>query len=259
MATVCQKTLSSACEQVTTTAQVSNVVDSENIYRQVNVIRMAREEADLLASIEPDAPMRPPSQILESPNFLKWKNSLSDTEQKFPDAELLRRYADSVKRSLPGFCFSVDHFDETEREVTVYENGQRAKRTVKAPWRKQEAVHLNGLATLDADKLDFDIPSWFAKFSEEQLREWGIVMAFITSSGHGFKAVFKARPEWGNLIENARKMAELMELPSIDESCKDASRLSFAPSRKAGDILFMDEEQLVSYVNPEYERLYFRC
>ena len=251
-----QKSLNSACELVTTTAQVSNVVDSDVIYRQVITIRPARKEADLLDSIEPNALVRPQTQILESRDFKKWQRKQTDAVQKLSESEQLRHYADSVKRGMSGFCFSVSYFDETEKEVTVYENGQRVKRVVKAAWRKQEAAHLNGLATLDADKLTFDIRQWFAQFSEKQLREWGHVMDYVTSSGCGFKAVFIARPEWGNLIENARKMAELMGLPPIDESCKDASRLSFAPSRKAGDILFIDEELLVSYENPEYERLY---
>lgn len=256
MATTSQKSLNSACELVTTTAQVSNVVDTDSIYRQVITIRSARDEADFLDSVEPNVLARPQTQILESPDFKKWHNRQTNDVRELPESEQLRRYADSVKRNLPGFCFSVSRFDETEKEVTVYENGQRVKRVVEAAWRKQEAAHLNGLATLDADKLTFDIRQWFAQFSKEQLHEWGVVMCYITSSGHGFKCVFKARPEWGNLIENARKMAELMGLQSIDESCKDASRLSFAPSRKAGDILFFEEELLVNYENPEYERLY---
>lgn len=256
MAISSQKSLNSACEQVTTTAQVSNVVDSDNIYRQVNVIRLARKEADLLASIQPNDLVRPQSQTLESPDFKKWQLRQTDAVRQLPESEQLRRYADNVKRNLQGFCFSVDYFDETEKEVTLHENGQSVKRIVKAPWRKQEAAHLNGLASLDSDKLTFNIREWFTQFSEDQLREWGHVMDYITSSGHGLRVVFKARPEWGNLIENARKMAELMGLPPIDESCKDASRLSFAPSRKAGDILFLDEELLVSYENPEYDRIY---
>lgn len=256
MAITLQKALNSATEQVTTTAQISKVVDSENIYRQVNAIRLARKEAVLLASIKPNELVRPQSQILESPDFKKWQCRQTDDVRRLPESEQLQRYADNVKRSLQGFCFSVSYFDETEKEVTVYENGQSAKRMVKAAWRKQEAAHLNGLASLDSDQLAFDIRPWFAQFSEEQLREWGHVMDHITSSGHGLRVVFKARPEWGNLIENARKMAELMGLPPIDESCKDASRLSFAPSRKAGDILFLDEELLISCENSEYERLY---
>lgn len=256
MAITLQKALNSACEQVTTTAQVSNVVDSDINYRQVNVIRLARKEANLLASIKPNDLVRPQSQILESPDFKKWQCRQTDDVRRLPESEQLQHYADSVKRSQQGFCFSVSYYDKTEKEVTVYENGQPVKRIVKAAWRKQEAAHLNGFASLDSDKLTFDIREWFAQFSEDQLREWGHVMDHITSSGHGLRVVFKARPEWGNLIENARKMAELMGLPPIDESCKDASRLSFAPSRKAGDILFLDEEQLINYENPEYERLY---
>lgn len=256
MGIIFHKKLNTPCEQLTTPAQVKNVVDTDTIYRQVTTIRLARREADMLESIEPDSLIRPQSQVFESNEFKKWRKRQSESTQHASESEQLRRYADYVKRSLPAFCFSVSYFDETEKEVTTYENGQRVSRVVKAPWRKQEAAHLNGLVSLDGDDFNFDIREWFAQFSEEKLREWGHVMDFITSSGRGLKVVFRARPEWGNIIENARKMAELMGLPPIDESCKDASRLSFAPSRKAGDILFLDEEQLVSYENPEYERLY---
>lgn len=256
MAIVSQKSLNSACEQVTTTAQVSNVVDSDIIYRQVNTIKLARKEADLLDSTPPNELARPQTQTLESPDFKKWKCRQTDAVKQLPESEQLRHYANSVKCSQHGYCYSVSYYDETEKEVTVYENGKPVKRIVKAMWRKQEAAHLNGFASVDVDELTFDIRQWFAQFSEDQLREWGHVMDHITSSGQGLRIVFKARPEWGNLIENARKMAELMGLPPIDESCKDASRLSFAPSRKAGDILFEDLEELVSYENPEYERLY---
>ena len=256
MAITSQESLNSACEQVTTTAQVSNVVDSDKSYRQVSTIKLARKEADLLDSTPPNELARPQTQTMESPDFKKWLRRQNDDVKQLSESEQLRRYANSVKRSQHGYCYSVSCYDETEKEVTVYENGKPVKRIVRAMWRKQEAAHLNGLASLDSDELTFDIREWFAQFSEEQLHEWGHVMDHITSSGHGLRVVFKARPEWGNLIENARKMAELMGLPPIDESCKDASRLSFAPSRKAGDILFLDEEQLVSYENPEYERLY---
>jgi hypothetical protein len=67
--------------------------------------------------------------------------------------------------------------------------------------------------------------------------------------------VFIARKEWGNLIENACELARQLGLKA-DESGKDASRMSFAPSRQAGDILFYDAERMFSYENPEYDELF---
>ena len=80
----------------------------------------------------------------------------------------------------------------------------------------------------------------------------GILLVYITPSGHGLKVVFKARTEWGNLIDNQRQMARRLGV-DIDESCKDASRMSFV-SRKE-DILFINEE-LFTYENKEFAEKY---
>ena len=85
MAITAQKSLNSACELVTTTAQVSNVVDSDIIYRQVITIRPARKEADLLDSIEPNALVRPQTQILESQDFKKWQRHQTEARLKLGD------------------------------------------------------------------------------------------------------------------------------------------------------------------------------
>ena len=76
----------------------------------------------------------------------------------------------------------------------------------------------------------------------------GILLVYVTPSGHGLKIVFKARPEWGNLIDNQHQMAKLLGV-EVDESCKDASRMSFVC--KEEDILYLDKE-LFTYENKEY-------
>lgn len=152
--------------------------------------------------------------------------------------------AQEIKESLPAIIFVADHFDES-----VNKSGK------KGLWRCQAASHLNGLAVLDADHLKEDPQEIFARWTPERLKELGIYLVFVTSSKEGLKVVFKARKEWGNLIENVRAMGQELGL-KIDESGKDSSRAAFVPSAMAGDILYFDGEGMFSCENSEYEQLF---
>ncbi len=79
-----------------------------------------------------------------------------------------------------------------------------------------------------------------------------ILLVYITPSGKGLKVVFKARTEWGNLIDNQHSMAKVLGV-EVDESCKDASRMSFIC--KESDILYIDKE-LFTYENKEFSERY---
>ena len=107
----------------------------------------------------------------------------------------------SLKRKLPAFIFQA-MFDET-----LSKNGKVGR------WRKQAATRLTGLV--------------------------GILLIYITPSGYGLKIVFKADVAKGNLIDNQHAMAEVLGV-EVDESCKDASRMSFIC--KESDILYIDKE-----------------
>ena len=74
----------------------------------------------------------------------------------------------------------------------------------------------------------------------------------MTPSGHGLKIVFKADVKKGNLIDNQHAMAKVLGV-EVDESCKDASRMSFIC--KESDILFIDKE-LFTYENKEFAEKY---
>ena len=80
----------------------------------------------------------------------------------------------------------------------------------------------------------------------------GIELIYITPSGKGLKIVFKARLDWGNLIDNQHTMAKVLGV-EVDESCKDASRMSFIC--KESDILFINKE-LFTYENKEFGEKY---
>ena len=95
-------------------------------------------------------------------------------------------------------------------------------------------------------------PEFLDEPSGKAERSSRILLVYVTPSGHGLKVVFKARTEWGNLIDNQHAMAKVLGV-EVDESCKDASRMSFIC--KESDILFIDKE-LFTYENKEFAERY---
>ena len=147
----------------------------------------------------------------------------------------------ALKRKLPAFIFQAT-FDETKS----------AKGKV-GRWRKQAATRLTGLVVMDIDHVE-DPMTLYQGWVEKGL-DWeklGIELIYITPSGKGLKIVFKARLEWGNLIDNQHAMAKVLGV-EVDESCKDASRMSFIC--KESDILFINKE-LFTYENKEFGEKY---
>jgi hypothetical protein len=151
----------------------------------------------------------------------------------------------ALKRKLPAFIFQAT-FDETESKA-----GKVGR------WRKQAATRLTGLVVMDVDHVESEelrvkSEEFAAADFKQRAAELGILLIYITPSGQGLKIVFKARAEWGNLIDNQHQMAKLLGV-EVDESCKDASRMSFIC--KESDILFIDKE-LFTYENKEYGEKY---
>ena len=162
----------------------------------------------------------------------------------------------SLKRKLPAFIFQAT-FDETESKA-----GKLGR------WRKQSATRLTGLVVMDIDHVDrfefgglsFELCEYIEsqekrkeaheKISnlKSQFSNLGILLIYITPSGKGLKIVFKARTDWGNLIDNQHAMAKVLGV-EVDESCKDASRMSFIC--KESDILYIDKE-LFTYENKNF-------
>ncbi len=143
----------------------------------------------------------------------------------------------ALKRKLPAFIFQAT-FDETT-----------SKSGKTGAWRKQAATRLTGLVVMDVDhvKNPHEVHGEWLKVHGD-LKKLGILLVYITPSGEGLKIVFKARQEWGNLIDNQHEMAKVLGV-EVDESCKDASRMSFICKEK--DILFIDKE-LFTYENKAY-------
>ena len=181
----------------------------------------------------------------------KWKEAI-DRFRETGDQKL--------KRGLPAFIFQAT-FDETESP----------KGKVGA-WRKQAATRLTGLVVMDVDHIDrfefgglsFELCEYIEsqekrkeaheKISnlKSQFSNLGILLVYITPSGKGLKIVFKADEKKGNLIDNQHAMAKVLGV-EVDESCKDASRMSFIC--KEEDILYINKE-LFTYENKEFAERY---
>ena len=146
-----------------------------------------------------------------------------------------------LKRKLPAFIFQAT-FD-----VTTSKSGKTGA------WRKQAATHLTGLVVMDVDHIENPL-TLYQGWVEKGLdwKQLGILLIYITPSGKGLKIVFKANVAKGNLIDNQHAMAKVLGV-EVDESCKDASRMSFIC--KESDILYMDKE-LFTYENKEFAEKY---
>ena len=150
----------------------------------------------------------------------------------------------SLKRKLPAFIFQAT-FDETKSQ-----KGKVGR------WRKQAATQLTGLVVMDVDHVEEPRETWAQIENGKLIIDNGlrsqILLVYVTPSGHGLKIVFKARQEWGNLIDNQHAMAKVLGV-EVDESCKDASRMSFIC--KESDILYINKE-LFTYENRNFAEKY---
>ena len=149
----------------------------------------------------------------------------------------------AIKRKLPAFIFQATFDDTTSKAGKI------------GPWRKQSATKLTGLVVMDLDHIDNPLTlyqGWIEKGLD--MKALGIVLIYISPSGKGLKIVFKARLDWGNLIDNQYALAHILGDGVVpDEACKDASRMSFVC--KESDILYIDKE-LFTYENKEFAETY---
>ena len=166
------------------------------------------------------------------------------------DENMRKQYEQAAaqeKRRLGAFLFQAN-FDETPA----------AKSGRVGRWRKQSAARLTGLVVMDIDHLDnprTETARWTWRQGKGTFADLcaseDIWLVYVTPSGLGLKVVFRARREWGNLIDNQHRMAERLGV-EIDESCKDASRLSFICTEK--DILYINTQKLFTYEDEDYDK-----
>jgi hypothetical protein len=200
-------------------------------------------------------------QIKESGFDLKWRDTADYKDwynrlkpdkraalEKLSDQKKVEAYCDGTKRGLPLVIFIANYLELPNKKEVV------------GRWRQKAGVCLNGLCVMD---LDHVVKSHDGKAAREywqqiiahlDLKEIGVLMAFVSPSGDGLKVVFKARMEWGNLIDNQQEMAKLLGVSAfIDEKCKDGSRGHFLTTEE--DLLYIDEE-IFEYENQAYGEKY---
>ena len=153
------------------------------------------------------------------------------------------------KDSLPGFLFQA-------KEVLVSMGKAEYNKGKMGHWRLQSQCVLNGLVMCDFDHVSKEPRKVYEEIiAKHNLDELGIVLFFITPGGEGLKSVHKARVEWGNLVGNMEKMAQILGLTvTIDKACRDSSRISYVP--KWDDILFINEKELFEYENNLYDETF---
>ena len=164
----------------------------------------------------------------------------------------LQQWTNSQKMWLPCFIFAVREFaaipkvDKQGNPVLDAEGKEILFRR-----RLQSSIReLSGLFMFDADHLPCDPREIY----ERTLRPnfpWKVRLAHVTSSGHGLRLVCEANPDVGNIADNQIELGRELGLlgmlgttgkPVCDDSCIDASRISYAP--RMCDIYFIDENHL---------------
>jgi hypothetical protein len=189
---------------------------------------------------------------LETDDYKDWYRRLKPERRaavdKLTDQKKVEAFCDGMKRQLPLIIFIANYLELPN------------KKGVPGRWRQKDGVCLNGLCVMD---LDHVVKSHDGKAAREywqqiiahlDLKEICVLMAFVSPSGDGLKIVFKARLEWGNLIDNQQEMAKLLGVSEfIDEKCKDGSRGHFLTTEE--DLLYIDEE-VFTYENKAFGEKY---
>ena len=188
---------------------------------------------------------------LETADYKDWYNRLKPERRsavdKLTDQKKVEAYCDGKKTSLPLVTFIANYLERPNKNNVV------------GRWRQKEGVCLNGLCVMDLDHVvkthdgQAAREYWQQIIAHLDLKEIGIEMAYVSASGDGLKIVFKARLEWGNLIDNQHQMAQFLGV-TVDEKCKDGSRGHFITTED--DLLYIDEEELYTYENKEFAEKY---
>ena len=169
------------------------------------------------------------------------KKAAKDAWAAKSDADKLLAFAQEIKENLPAFIFSCREFDKTD-----------SSKGKPFSHRRLADCHLNGLFLLDIDHVENPMEIWWKLRDDEELMK-RIALVHLTSSSFGARIVGISDINIGNLADNQIVLAEKLGFKA-DESCIDATRISFAP--KEEDILYINEEILFNYYNEEFDNKY---
>ena len=164
----------------------------------------------------------------------------------------LQQWTNSQKMWLPCFIFAVREFaaiPKTDKQGNplLDEEGKEIlfRRRLQSSIRE-----LSCLFMFDGDHLPCD-PREIYERTLRQNFPWKVRLAHVTSSGHGLRLVCEAIPDIGNIADNQIELGRELGLlgmlgttgkPVCDDSCIDASRISYAP--RICDIFYIDENNL---------------
>lgn len=237
----------SECEPCTL-AVFNSIVDSGNVARIIST----RQEID--EAIKRGLPLDKWTRRSDFQQFCLKREAMPRAGESFKlltiEGKLLQ-WTNSLKMSLPCFIFGASEFDlqpvtDKSGNPVLDENGQQVMRRR----RKLTGIHLSGLFMFDADKLTMDPYEVFLRTQVPGF-PWQVRLAHKTSSGHGLRLVCELRLELGNIADCQICLARDLGLmgmvgstgkPVVDDSCIDASRISYAPRRE--DIYYLDAENL---------------
>ena len=186
-------------------------------------------------------------------NFCVRRSAKSPSFAQLTLEQKLQQWTNSLKESLPCFIFGASAFDlvevkDKQGNQVLDSNGEPLKRHV----RQLSGICLSGLFMFDGDHLTIPPREVFERTQVAGF-PWQLRLAHKTSSGFGLRLVCEARLDVGNIADNQIELARELKLlgvlgstgkPVVDDSCIDASRISYAPRQE--DIFFIDEENLFS-------------
>lgn len=230
-------------------AQFWNIVRSEAVAWRIGT-RQAVEKAI--------AERLPLDGFMGDGNFLRFcqrqlsKPRAGEAFAALTPQQRLQQWVSDLKMWLPCFIFAVREFEavpKTDKQGnTVLDAEGKPVLTCR---RKQANIkELSGLFMFDADHLCIDPREVFERTQRADF-PWGVCLAHKTSSAQGLRLVCEARTDIGNIADNQIELARELGLlgmkgstgkPVTDDSCIDASRISYAP--RECDIYYIDEKKL---------------
>lgn len=228
-----------------TLAQFKNIVSSDNVMWRISTRQEVEQALETGASLD---------KFINNSSFKKFceRPRAGESFKKLTIEQKLQQWANDLKMWLPCFIFAVREFeavpktDKDGKPVLDAEGNPVLFRS-----RKQANIkELSGLFMFDADHLPMDPREVFERTQKADF-PWTVRLAHKTSSGHGLRLVCEARTEIGNIADNQIELARELGLlgvkgttgkPVTDDSCIDASRISYAP--RECDIYFIDENNL---------------
>ena len=165
-----------------------------------------------------------------------------EAEMKTADETTRKQLHDkkqNLKRNLPCFIFQAN-----------FEFGVR----------RQSDVILTGLYMVDIDGIDKPLTRYtdaVNRYNEKQpvtfCDSLKIALVAVTPSGRGLRIVAVADPKRGNLADNQKWLADQLGF-EIDESCKDASRVSYA--FPANNIIYINPKHFEYEKDCEFDKKY---